>query len=192
LYSTAQNYFQTSYQCKCSRDGWLSDVGLVFCKGRIMTRLVRQLSLSYSQLNVFNSQLKNPLNNWNSDYVKQGFSWREKSLSFNTILDSGTCNLTLYVDTDFIQSKYIRAIAVPFTVDENGIIELGSMDDFFQLKILSGSHEVVFAIEKIIEETNQVNISLFINQSIRTSAEILIQDAFLIPNSPLLLDAVAA
>lgn len=157
-----------------------------------VTKLVKHISLSYSQLNVFNSQLENPYNNWSTDYVKQGFSWRENSLSFNTILDSGTCHLTLYINTDFRPKNYIRAIAVPFTLTENGVIELGSMDNFFQLKLLSGSYEVVFAIEKVMTDVNQVDISLFINKSVRTTAEILIQDDFLMPNSPLLLDAVAA
>ncbi len=161
-------------------------------RGETVTKLVRQISLSYSQLNVFNSQLENPFNNWNANYVKQGFSWRMDSLSFNTILDSGTCCLTLYINTDFKPDNYIRAIAVPFIVTENGMIELGSIDDFFQLKFLSGSYEVVFAIEKVMKGTNQVDISLFINKSMRTTAEILIQDDFLMPDLPLLLDSVAA
>ena len=44
------------------------------------------IDVSYSQIAVFNSELENPFNDWTDQHVLQGFSWREESGSFKTLV----------------------------------------------------------------------------------------------------------
>lgn len=49
--------------------------------------LIKQISISYSQLCVFDPALTEPYNEWLPEHNAQGFSWRPGSVSFATSFD---------------------------------------------------------------------------------------------------------
>ena len=44
--------------------------------------------LSYGQLSVFASALKDPYNDWTDQHISQGFTWRPGSVSFSSMVGS--------------------------------------------------------------------------------------------------------
>ena len=60
-----------------------------------------QVFVSYSQLSVFDPTLSEPVNNWTSGHVAQGFAWRPGSVSFKSLSESGTHNVEYFRTTKF-------------------------------------------------------------------------------------------
>ena len=63
-----------------------------------MAKLVLKINLSYSQLCIFLSSLAQPFNDWSDRHFTQGFSWRNGSVSFKSIAESGEHKINLFVD----------------------------------------------------------------------------------------------
>lgn len=86
------------------------------------------LDVSYSQLAVFLSTLQQPFNDWNAQHFAQGFAWRDGSVSFRTLDESGKIRLTIGTTSQFEPdlSPAIRVVRVPFHVPPETDIEVGS------------------------------------------------------------------
>src|SRR4051812_41838500 len=73
------------------------------------------LSVHASQLAVFDADIENPFNDWTDIHVAQGFSWREGAVSFRTLQEFGSIDVTFQVAASFaLRPNSIRAISVPF------------------------------------------------------------------------------
>lgn len=111
---------------------------------------VRALAISYNQVAVFLSTLKEPFNNWTDLHVKQGFAWRPGSVSFATLEEVGLVNVEVVrqpVDTQSSDAE--RIIVVPFEVDDSGRVEIASIADSEPISLPHSSwrlirHEVPF------------------------------------------------
>ncbi|HOA53626.1 MAG TPA: competence protein ComJ [Thermogutta sp.] len=122
-----------------------------------MTTTSMAITVSYSQIAVFSSHLENPFNNWQEHHVTQGFSWREHSVSFRTLNEFGSCS----IEIDFSEchpgsDDAIRAIRVPFSVPEDGKIEIGSIGDSVPLSIAPGAYALLFQILAVRPDGKEV------------------------------------
>lgn len=94
------------------------------------------LSISYSQVAVFDRALERPFNFWTDRHAAQGFAWRPGSVSFRT-LEEGLHHVSLMVttaDVD-ISSGAVRAIQVPFKVPLHGEVEIASIANSVPLQL---------------------------------------------------------
>lgn len=102
--------------------------------------------VSYSQVTVFDHSLERPFNQWTDRHVVQGFSWRQGSVAFRTLAESGQHLVTVTVDVieEELSPEAIRVIDVPFEVPADGAIEIGSISDSSLLEIPPGMYTLRF------------------------------------------------
>ena len=105
-----------------------------------MTATVVTLDVLYGQLAVFSSDLTHPYNDWTEKHVAQGFAWRPGSVSFRTLVESGTHSVEVDIVERLgpISANVIRAIEVPFDVPTGGAIEVGSIANTVPLSLPTG------------------------------------------------------
>lgn len=104
------------------------------------------LDVSYSQIAVFDSSLKQPFNFWTEKHANQGFAWRVGSVSFRTIEDGGHHLVELVVASEDVELSpgAVRIIQVPFEVPSSGSIEVASISDGFPLELPSRMYALRF------------------------------------------------
>ena len=103
--------------------------------------------ISYNQVCVFDSGLDEPYNDWSDNHVKQGFSWRDRSVSFGAMENSDTVLEIVIPNSDpVVSADSFRAIAVPFVVPESGKITVGSIGDEHDLEIPPGTYKLVYEL----------------------------------------------
>ncbi|WFU35650.1 competence protein ComJ [Bradyrhizobium brasilense] len=97
--------------------------------------------LSYGQLSVFVSSLKDPYNDWTDRHMSQGFTWRPGSVSFSSMVESGRHSVEIHVvnHAAAVHPGAVRAVAVPFEVPADGAIEVGSISETVPLELPPGS-----------------------------------------------------
>lgn len=102
------------------------------------------LYVSYSQIAIFWASLQQPFNLWTKRHVDQGFAWRPGSVSFGTLVESGTHSVQLEI-TDHagpLSATAVRAIEVPFEVPTDGNIEVASISDSMPLSLPVGNYSL--------------------------------------------------
>lgn len=99
-----------------------------------------QVYISYGQLAIFDSALQSPFNDWQPRHVSQGFAWRRGSVSFRTLIESGDCNIAIYVADHFsqISDNAMRVIEVPFDIKKGMATEIGGISDSKIIAIPNG------------------------------------------------------
>jgi len=102
------------------------------------------VDVSYSQIAVFNRDLENPFNDWSDEHVAQGFSWRDESVSFKTLIDAGPAVVEVVLAEGMPTRTGIRAISVPFTCSEGGQVEIASIADGRLTEIAIGNYQLLF------------------------------------------------
>jgi hypothetical protein len=151
------------------------------------------ISVSYSQLAVFDHSLKRPFNEWTSRHVAQGFSWRPGSAVFRTIEESGQHLVTVRLNAHEGEPGpgAIRVIDVPFEAPPGGAIEIGSISDSAPLELPSGIYQLRF---ECYERANSPipRIRILFDRNNNPHFEIVRTDRALNPGVPLLLTASPA
>lgn len=109
----------------------------------------RTISVSYSQLVVFDHSLDRPFNRWTDRHVAQGFAWRPGSVAFRTVEEGGQhlVAVTFEVTEDDAVApalNALRVIDVPFEVPPDEIIEIGSVSGGASFKIPAGLYGLRF------------------------------------------------
>jgi hypothetical protein len=104
------------------------------------------LSVSYSQVAVFDRALEHPFNLWTERHVKQGFSWRPGSVSFATLDEAGQHDVEIDVVSDDVALSpgAVRIIQTPFEVPQSGSIEIASISESIPLSLASGPYLLRF------------------------------------------------
>jgi hypothetical protein len=151
------------------------------------------ISVSYSQLAVFDQSLERPFNVWTDRHVAQGFSWRPGSVAFRTIEEAGPHVVTVELDAHEGDPapNAIRVIAVPFEVPPSGAIEVGSIADSVLLELPSGNYQLRFeCYERANSPTPRVRLLFCKNSDPRF--DIIRADSELNPGTDLLLIASPA
>ena len=102
------------------------------------------VDVSYGQLAVFLSALQNPFNDWTQKHVDQGFVWRQGSVSFRTLIESGLHDVEVVLTEQSIPvlDDAIRVIEVPFDIPDDGDIEVSSIADAVSLSLPSGKYSL--------------------------------------------------
>jgi hypothetical protein len=100
------------------------------------------LSLSHSQIAVFDGRLEQPFNMWTEKHVNQGFSWRPGAVSFRTIASGGRHHVGLLITPEEVElpSDAVRIIQVPFEVPSHGSVEVASIPDARPFELRPGSY----------------------------------------------------
>ena len=143
----------------------------------------------YNQIPVFDPSLDELFNLWSDNHVKQGFSWRQGSVSFGTISDQYEWDFDLYVKKfeKNVETEYIRIIRVPFMVGEGGV-EIGLITSQ-AFDIPPGPYALTFCIAKNKETSKFRGMLYFESVEELPDAEILMQDPELEPPIPLIMTA---
>ena len=104
------------------------------------------LSVSHSQIAIFDSALAQPFSTWRERHVNQGFVWRKGTVSFRTISDGGRHLVEVLVTCKDIDLSLgaVRVIQVPFEVPPSCCIEIASIADAFPLELPSGMYALRF------------------------------------------------
>jgi hypothetical protein len=103
-----------------------------------------KLSVSYSQVAVFDPLLEQPFNDWEDDQVAQGFSWRPGSVSFGTLENAGPLKACVAVGQPRDLARASRVIVVPYEVSANGV-EIATIEDSGGVvKLPPGPYELTF------------------------------------------------
>lgn len=104
------------------------------------------ISVSHSQIAIFDRLLDRPFNEWTRAHLDQGFSWRPGSVSFRTLEEAGEHNIAVFVNSNAADIPFdaVRVIEVPFEVPPSGAIELGSIADIQALFIPAGLYQLRF------------------------------------------------
>lgn len=99
------------------------------------------LEVSYGQLAVFASSLKQPFNDWTDQHVSQGFAWRPGSVSFRSMVEAGRHSIEIDVANHVgaVHADAIRVVEVPFEIPADGAVEVGSIAETVQLSLPAGS-----------------------------------------------------
>lgn len=103
------------------------------------------MSVSYSQIALFDSQMENPFNNWTKPHSRQGFSWRDRSVSFKTLVEASPVAVEIDVLPEAkIDPMCVRAISVPFVVDLEAKIEVATITESHPVEVKPGRYQVVY------------------------------------------------
>ena len=104
------------------------------------------ISVTYSQIGVFNHSLDRPFNEWTDRHVTQGFSWRSGTVAFATIEEDGNHPVSVEVSDDSKDPdpRVTRVIDVPFEVSPSGEIEIGSISSSVKLALSPGTYQLRF------------------------------------------------
>lgn len=108
---------------------------------------IQTISVSYSQLVVFDHSLDRPFNGWTDRHVAQGFAWRPGSVAFRTVEEGGQHLVAVtfeVTEDDAVAPNALRVIDVPFEVPPDEMIEIGSVSDSASFKIPAGLYGLRF------------------------------------------------
>jgi hypothetical protein len=99
------------------------------------------LEVSYGQLAVFASSLKQPFNDWTDQHVAQGFAWRPGSVSFRTMVEGGRHSILIDVisHVGVVHPDAVRVVEVPLDIPPDGAVEVGSIAETVSLSLPPGS-----------------------------------------------------
>lgn len=151
------------------------------------------VSVSYSQLAVFDHSLERPFNTWTDEHAAQGFSWRPGSVSFRTIEESGPHLVAVKLETHASEPALgaVRVIDVPFEVPPSGKIEVASISDSSLLELPAGRYQLRFeCCERANSPSPRVHLLFMRNPSPRFC--VVRADPALSPSANLLLAASPA
>lgn len=99
------------------------------------------VEVSFGQLAVFTSSLKQPFNDWTDQHVSQGFAWRLGSVSFRTMVEAGRHCIEIDVANHVsdVHPDAVRVVEVPFEVPADGAVEVGSISETVPLTLPAGA-----------------------------------------------------
>lgn len=149
------------------------------------------LTVAYSQVCIFDSDLENPFNAWTDGHVGQGFSWRPGSACFRTLEDAGLVKVVVRIsDHATIKDEAIRATEVPFTVPDSGRVEVAGIGDSRLLDANPGGYSLIF--ETGYDENQGVWCWFSLVATPTSEAKILKADGDLNPPASLIMSAEPA
>jgi Competence protein J (ComJ) len=102
------------------------------------------VSVSHSQIAVFDHAFERPFNMWTTGHVAQGFSWRPGSVAFRTVEESGRHLVIVEVNRGGVDlaPSAVRIIEVPFEVPDDDTIEIGSISESAVVHLPSGPYQL--------------------------------------------------
>jgi hypothetical protein len=149
------------------------------------------LPILYGQISVFDPHIDKPFNDWTPIHVAQGFSWRDGSVAFKTLHDSGSAYVTVKIGHELeFNEKSERTILVPYRVGANRLVEISSIDKGEVFGIDSGDYSLVFKTGRKVDDISWCDFYFIIGAC--NAARILRADFKIHPSYPLLMEAQPA
>lgn len=108
-----------------------------------------ELPVFYSQMSVFLSGMNDPYNEWLNHHVKQGFSYREGSISF--IIPKSVKVINLVVERRNEMSDdgdCYTSIVVPFRVYGGKGVEIGNVFETVRYLVPDGEHGIALCLKR--------------------------------------------
>lgn len=148
------------------------------------------LNYSYGQIAIFSSGIDKPFNDWTDRHIRQGFSWRDRSVSFRMLNEEGLCKVSIQIAQAFTPTKGAeRAFLVPLVVDKSGV-EVASITDQRQVDISLGHYALYCEIGRF--EAGAEWMSLLLVKQEHVESQLLLVDSELSPIYPLEMSAKPA
>lgn len=157
----------------------------------VMSMRSFKLSVSHSQVVIFDPSLPRPFNFWTKRHSNQGFAWRPGSVAFRTVAGGGPHLVTVSVMAAAVDvpADAVRVIQVPFEVPPSGKIEVASVPDSKALQIQPGLYQLRF---ECLNGKSVPEINLIFTKEDTPTFAILRSDSELSTVGELLLDAEPA
>jgi Competence protein J (ComJ) len=115
---------------------------------------------SYSQLQVFDSDIDRPGFHWTEEHVEQGFARQSRNVSFATLSSYGTADVAVFVAAYEERGEYERVIAVPFEL-KSGKLEFGGPEESAHahgLFLPNGHYRLVAAQTLLADDRERVDL----------------------------------
>jgi hypothetical protein len=147
-----------------------------------------ELLVSNYQIAVSDTTLERPCNDWRREHVRQGFSWRARSVSFRT-LDILNALVEVRLSAALsLRKDSKRTIRVPFSVLPDAQLEVAVVGDERRVNVPPGEYALTF--EHGLKESGESMwcVFTFVPDDAAEPA-ILIADPELSPPTPLLMEA---
>ena len=109
-------------------------------RGLRMTSTTVTVDVSYGQISVFVSTLRQPFDDWTDRHFAQGFAWRPRSVSFRALVEAEPHSVEIEIADHAgpLSVDAVRVTEVPFEVPANGVIEVASISDSVLLSLPAG------------------------------------------------------
>ena len=147
-----------------------------------------QLFVMSAYIAAFDPNLEKPFNDWSSQHIRQGFSWRSGSVSFSTLDDVGDIRVSVRrAPSVLVGDDSERAIVVPFTVGPSNIVEIAGLDRGERVHVAEGSYALLF--ETGFDTSRMMWCRMMFVPSTSVEPQILRADSRLSPEYPLLMEA---
>lgn len=152
-----------------------------------------KINTSHSQIAVFDPCIDNPFNAWKQAHVNQGFSWRNHSVSFKTLIETGAHTVRIErgeIDEEIYESSK-RTIRVPFEV-KTGFVEIGGVLGSETVAMPPGLYMLEALFFEPINEANASTLLRFVATDDRTEFLVVKADDALDVPQELEIEAQAA
>jgi hypothetical protein len=104
-----------------------------------------RIEVEFGEVYVFPKDLIAPCHDWTEDYVAQGFCWLETQVAFLTLLKEGVCEITVEIASEVqLRSDAIRAIQVPFGLDESSDVAICATPYLPYFTIPKGEYRLIY------------------------------------------------
>lgn len=147
-----------------------------------------KLYFSYSQFMVYDQCVRLPGCAWTDKHTAQGFARRESSVCFNTPLEFGLADVSVFLAAYQKQKNYDRVIAVPFLVQSGKVIVDGpeELDVDRTIALRLGNYRLTVAQCLLAEDKEAVDVFFEAVECPLARSEILLADEALDPPTPLI------
>ncbi|MCG3132764.1 MAG: hypothetical protein FLDDKLPJ_03630 [Phycisphaerae bacterium] len=152
--------------------------------------------VSYSSIVIADTSLDRMFNDWSDAHVRQGFSWRQGSVSFGTF-DSIDMLLEVQIVADWKpRDDALRIIQVPFAVNGSGTLLIDSLGMEHYVSVPVGEYCLIYehgllrgpGVGKVKSDEKLWGLLTFIPGDI-PEPKIVLADEELDPPNPLVMTA---
>ncbi|MGR3774913.1 competence protein ComJ [Bacillus paramycoides] len=112
-----------------------------------------ELTISYSQLMVMNSDNQQPYVDWTPEDFERGYAEVDGAIIFEAISDY-TCEVEVTCGKHIEKEEVVRTISVPFTVKNEGVFITSILSNKLHIPIPNGEYMVVLQATPLEKPTD--------------------------------------
>ena len=150
-----------------------------------------EINATYGQICLFDPGLKHPINDWDQEHERQGFTWRHGSVSFAVPDKDGDWLFRVEMGKFSRDPSltYRRITSVPFTISERGV-EIGGVFLSQVYDLAEGDYNLTYSL---IESNDSLQGALQFGKTDKPDeARIHLKDELIDPPAQLKMTAVPA
>lgn len=112
-----------------------------------------ELTISYSQLMVMNSDIQQPYVDWTPEDFERGYAEVNGAIIFEAISDY-TCEVEVTCGHHIEKEEVVRTISVPFTVKNEGVFITSILSNKLHIPIPNGEYMIVLQATPLEKPTD--------------------------------------